>query len=235
MSLTDFHSHILPGVDDGSHSIDESIAMLRVAREQGIERIVATPHFYPRHDDPDRFLESRDRAAEHLRREMACDWGLPQIILGAEVYYFRGMSESDQLERLTIGEKKCILIEMPLGPWTQEMYRELEDIRLRRGITPIVAHIDRYIRPFRTHGIPQALRRLPVLVQANASFFADRSTAGLAFRLLKSDQIHLLGSDCHNLTTRKPNLGPALRLIEQKLGSGVLQRINEYERDLLDT
>ena len=234
MSLTDFHSHILPGVDDGSHSIEESMAMLRAAAEQGIRRMVATPHFYPRHDDPDRFLAARDQAARCLLQQMRGDPGLPEMVLGAEVYYFRGMSESDRLERLTIGGKKCILIEMPLGPWTPEMYRELEDIHSRRGLTPIVAHIDRYIRPFRTHGIPQALRDLPVLVQANASFFTDRSTAHMAMRLLKSDQIHLLGSDCHNLTTRKPDLGPALRLIEQKLGSNALRRINEYERELLD-
>jgi protein-tyrosine phosphatase len=234
MSLTDFHSHILPSLDDGSRSVEESITMLRIAGEQGIKRIVATPHFYPRHDDPDRFLKARELAAQRLWRETGCDCGLPEIVLGAEVYYFRGMSESDQLERLTIGGKTCILIEMPLGPWTSEMYRELEDISLRRGLTPIVAHIDRYIRPFHTRGIPQALRDLPVLVQANASFFTDRSTQGMALRLLRSDQIHLLGSDCHNLTTRKPDLGPALRLIEQKLGTGVLQRINEYERELLD-
>jgi 8-oxo-dGTP diphosphatase len=83
-------------------------------------------------------------------------------------------------------------------------------------------------------GIPQKLERLPVLVQANAEFFLNRATAGMALRMLKRGQIHLLGSDCHNLSARKPNLGPALHKICQKLGQESLQRIEYYERDLLD-
>ena len=59
MAVTDFHSHVLPGVDDGSASVEESLAMLRLAAQQGIRRVVATPHFYPRYDDLERFLERR--------------------------------------------------------------------------------------------------------------------------------------------------------------------------------
>jgi protein-tyrosine phosphatase len=123
---------------------------------------------------------------------------------------------------------------MPTAPWTPEMYRELENIRVQRGIVPIVAHIDRYIRPFTTHGIPQTLERLPVLVQANADFFLNRSTAGMAMRMLKKGQIHLLGSDCHNMKNRKPNLGPALQKIRQKLGEDPLRRIEYNVWELLD-
>lgn len=234
MGVTDFHSHILPRLDDGSRSAEESLEMLRESARQGIDHVIATPHFYPQRDNPDRFLEARERAAEILRIAAGDEAGLPRITLGAEVYYFRGMSESDALDGLTIGQKPCILIEMPMGPWTPEMYRELENIRTQRGLTPIVAHIDRYIRPFRTGGIPEKLARLPVLVQANAEFFLNRSTAGMAMRMLRKEQIHLLGSDCHNLSTRKPNMGPALQKIRQKLGGEPLQRIEYYVRDLLD-
>ena len=165
-----------------------------------------------------------------LQEAMAKEEGLPEITLGAEVYFFLGMSESDVLNRLTIGTGAHILVEMPFGNWTPEMYRELENIRVRRGIVPIVAHVDRYIRPFHTHGIPKRLAELPVLVQANTEFFLDRSTSSMAMRMLKADMIHFVGTDCHNLTTRKPNMDQALQKIQKKLGQSVLDRLEEYEQ-----
>lgn len=231
--LTDFHSHILPEMDDGSASLEESVSMLRMEGEQGITRVVATPHFYPQYDEPERFLDRRAEAEEKLRTALEKEPGLPQILPGAEVYFFRGMCEWERLDRLAIGEKKCILIEMPPPPWTDSIYQELERIWHFRGITPVIAHIDRYISPFRTHDIPRRLAQLPVLVQANASFFLERSTSGMAMRMLKSDQIHLLGSDCHNMSSRKPDLGPAVRRIERKLGDGAVSRIRGYENAVL--
>lgn len=225
----DFHSHVLPGLDDGSASVEESIALLRMEAEQGIARVIATPHFYPAYHSPAEFLARRDLTEAQLRRAMAdCD-GLPELEIGAEVYFFRGISDSEYLPQLTIRGKKCILIEMPPAPWPEAAYRELEEIWTRRGITPIVAHIDRYIAPLRTYGIPGRLARLPVLVQANAEFFLNRRTASMALKMLKAEQIHLLGSDCHNLTTRLPNLGAAVQRIESKLGSRALAAIREYE------
>lgn len=231
--VIDFHSHILPGIDDGSADLKESIALLQMEAAQGIGHVVATPHFYARYDTPEHFLKKRDRAEAELRREMEKYEGLPQISIGAEVYYFRGMSESEFLPQLTIRGKRCILIEMPPVPWTEEIYRELEDIWARRGVTPVIAHIDRYIRPFHTHHIPQRLAQLPVLIQANADFFLERSTAAMALRMLRADQIHLLGSDCHNLTSRKPNLGEAVKLIEKRQGAESVERINACAREVL--
>lgn len=230
----DFHSHILPGIDDGSASVEQSIAMLRLEAEQGIIHVVATPHFYARHNTLDRFLMKRDRAEVQLREAMTKYDGMPEISVGAEVYFFRGISESDLLPQLTIGGKSCILIEMPGPPWKDEMFRELELIWHRWGITPVIAHVDRYISPFRTYGIPQRLTQLPVMVQANAGFFLNKGTQRMALRMLKQDQIHLLGSDCHNLNDRKPNLGEAMQQIEHRLGPEVLEQIGRCGRALLN-
>ena len=116
----------------------------------------------------------------------------------------------------------------------EEYYRELEDIRRKWDVVPIIAHIDRYIRPFHTFRIPERLAQLPVLVQANAEFFLQRPTERLARKLLKKGQIHLLGTDCHNLTSRKPNLGPAIDAIRQKLGDPVLEKLSNYESIIFD-
>ena len=103
--IIDFHTHILPEVDDGSDSLETSIAMLRAEASQGIRRVVATPHFYAQHDTPERFLARRTEAELRLREEMAKHPGLPELSIGAEVYYFPGVSNSDILSALTIDKK----------------------------------------------------------------------------------------------------------------------------------
>ena len=226
MKLIDFHTHILPGIDDGSSNVAESVSMLRMEGEQGIKCVIATPHFYPQHDSPDRFLQRRDAAFAELRRKTAGLAGFPQIILGAEVHFFRGMSQSDQLDRLTIGGKRCILIEMPAISWTDEMY----EIYTQRGIVPIIAHVERYITPFNQGKVMRRLEDLPVAVQANANFFVKRSTARVAARLLKEDRIHLLGSDCHSTRRRTPNMQMAIEKIQKKLGHAPLEELARWEK-----
>jgi len=232
MSVTvDFHSHILPRIDDGSKSVAESIEMLRLSAQQGIRQVILTPHFYPQHTTPQRFLEKRTRALELLHEQITPDMGLPGLRAGAEVYFYPQMSHSEILSELTIEGTNCILVEMPFGPWTDRMYRELEDIYNNLGLVPIVAHLDRYLGRFLDHGIPKRLADLPVLVQANAECFLEGS---LGMNMLRKRQIHLLGSDCHNLTDRKPNLGDAVQKISRKLGSEALRWIRSNERRVLE-
>lgn len=230
--MVDFHSHILPGMDDGSKSVEESLEMLRLARAQGVRRIVATPHFYPRRDTPEHFLRKRRQAERLLRRAMQGREDLPALTMGAEVAYFRGIGQSEAMDELTLRGTPYLLVEMPPSPWTEGMYEELRTLH-ERGITPIIAHVDRYIGPWRSYGIPARLEKLPVLVQANAEFFLRRNTASMAMRMLKAGRIHLLGSDCHNLTDRKPNLGDAAERIRQKLGREALVELRRHERQVL--
>ena len=233
-NIVDFHSHILPGIDDGSADVEESLRMLRLSARQGVTHMVATPHFYPRYDSPEAFLRKREEAEAILRSAMAEEPGMPEISVGAEVYFFSGISESELIKALTIEGKGCILIEMPQSPWKESHYRELEGIYAKHGITPIIAHVDRYIRPFHTHGIPERLEKLPVLVQANAGFFLDSRTRGMALRMLKKDRIHLLGSDCHNMRSRRPNLEEAVKRIERKLGPEAVDSIHYYQNLVLN-
>ena len=230
----DFHTHILPGVDDGSKSVEESLAMLRLSAEQGIGHMIATPHFYAHHDNPENFFARREKAFALLRDAMAEEPGLPRITLGAEVYYFNGISNTEVLRDLAIGQSEYVLIEMPAPPWTEKMYRELENITRKQGLIPVIAHVDRYVRPLKTFGIPRRLEQMQLPVQANASFFLYTSTARMAMKMLRQNRIHLLGSDCHNMEGRRPNLGQALELIEKKLGAEVLSRIAYHQTQILE-
>ena len=231
--ITDFHSHILPNVDDGSDSVETSVQMLKLCAEQGITRVIATPHFYPQSDKPQRFLERRANSEALLRAEMAKHEGLPEVVVGAEVYYFRGIAESDILPGLTIGGKKCILIEMPNTKWTDYMYRDLADIWHKRGLIPVVAHLDRYLRPWHAKADVQRLEEMPVYIQMNAEAFLDRSMAKRMLRLMRNGNVHLLGSDCHDMQSRKPNLDKAMQKITESLGEDALTQVQRWESKVL--
>ena len=232
MMFVDFHTHILPQMDDGSRSVAESLQMLKMAQEQGVEEIVASPHFYPHNETPDQFLIRRAAAMERLA--MKVPEGYPKVYLGAEVYYYPGMSESDALKELTIDGGKGILVEMPMAPWTDRMFQELEGIHEKLGLIPIVAHMERYLSFWHNRKLPERLAELPVLVQVNAKIFLNYHTSKIAMKLLKKGQIHLLGSDCHNLQNRAPNLGKAAARIEDTLDKDCLDQVSYYQSLILE-
>lgn len=232
-TVIDFHSHILPGIDDGSKNTEQSVAMLQMQWEQGIRRVVATPHFYPQHDRLEYFLARRKESEEALWEKIRGLENIPRLHIGAEVHFFRGISDCEELPLLTIDGGRYILIEMPHGPWTDEMYHQLERIYTKRSLCPIVAHIDRYLNGLRRENRMQRLEELPVLIQANAEFFTSRRMEKTAMRMLRDGKIHLLGSDCHNLTDRKPNLSLALEKIEKRLGTNGLEKVRECEKIVL--
>lgn len=225
--MTDFHSHFLPGIDDGSDSIETSLAMLNVWRTQQIDRLCATPHFYADRNTPERFLRRRNAAYEALSEAMdACDLHIP-ILLGAEVRFFDGISNAEELPELCLQGTDLLLLEMPFTKWTDRMIGEVDDIR-RRGIHPVAAHIERYmdLNPKKTI---QRFMDMDIFIQCNAEFFLSRRTSRKALRLLKEERIHFLGSDAHNMRSRAPNLRPALDLIEKKLGTYAVSRLMEFE------
>lgn len=231
--VVDFHTHVLPKIDDGSRSVKESLAMLRMEAEQGVRRVVATPHFYAHVDTPKAFLERRAVAVDRLCRAMEAFPTMPRLSVGAEVHYFPGMGDTDILSELAIDNGRFVMIEMPMTSWTDRMYRDLEHIYYNLGLTPIIAHVDRYIRPLQISRIPGQLMELPVLVQASASFFQGFATKSMALRMLERGQIHLLGSDCHNMKDRTVNIKQTVDLIEKKLGKEAIARINVLERRIL--
>ena len=119
-SLIDFHSHILPGIDDGSRSTAQSLDMMKLELDQGIGRIVATPHFYADRISVDKFLSRRQQAYEKVMAAMD-EQGrkAPVFYLGAEVYYFGGIGKAEMLPKLCMEDTDTILLEMPFCQWTR--------------------------------------------------------------------------------------------------------------------
>ena len=226
----DFHTHILPCIDDGSSSVEESLELLRLLQQQGISVAVATPHFYPHKDRPEKFLERRNRAFQQLKRAIS-DEQLPEIILGAEVYYFNGISHWDGIKDFTIGDTNYMLLEMPATKWTDRMFSDIQDIYIKHGIIPIIAHIERYINIFNSRKILEKLTQSKVIIQCNCSFFAQHSK--MALKMLKNGYIDIIASDCHNTVSRKPDLARTREFIWAQLGEEYINSIQLTEKTIL--
>ena len=231
--MVDFHTHILPRMDDGSRSVEQSIEMLRAMGEQKVNGVFATPHFYADRESPESFLERRERSYNSLKEAAFTETNIPKIMLGAEVTYFEGISDCDMLKSLKMGTTNLLLVEMPCIPWNDRMIKEVADIYEKTGLVPLIAHIDRYIKLFDDKRMADWFENLPVYIQCNASFFTYWRTARLAIKLLKQNKIHVLGTDCHNMSSRRPDMIEAVDRIQRKLGKEALNKIIATEKKLI--
>ena len=143
MPVIDFHSHILPGIDDGSKDLETSLEMLRMSAAQGVTDMVATPHFYASKEGFETYLEKRIHAFETLCASRTPD--MPQIRLGAEVAFFKGISQAEKIEELAEQTGRILLLEMPFMEWTDRDIQEVERMASCGRYTLMLAHLERYM------------------------------------------------------------------------------------------
>ena len=215
--MVDFHSHILPGMDDGADSLRTSLAMLRESARQGVDILCATPHFSADEDDVAAFLSRREEACAHLRSAMRKSSGdtFPEIRLGAEVQYFPGLSEAEEVRELVLEGTPFLLVDPPMAPWTDDMLDEIEECVKTLRCVPVIAHIDRCMHKLHDESLIARTKGRRMLIQVNGSFFLHRRSRERALKHLEDGDIHFLGSDCRNLQDRGPNLGYAADIIAE--------------------
>ena len=228
--MVDFHSHVLPGIDDGSKSVEESLSLLSMLSSQGVDLVAATPHMDFRERSVESFLEARAESSARLS-ESACE-GSPEILLGAEVEYFQGISRISALSELCIGESGMLLIEMPPERWSDYTVKELTELTFVSGMTPVIAHVERYM-DFQKTKVLQNLIEYGIIMQVNASFFCDLRTRRRALKLLRKKMVHVIGSDCHNVKHRPPRLADAIGIISDKLGVDFVKSMDAFARDVI--
>ncbi len=222
--MIDVHSHILPQLDDGSQSVEETLGLLEQLKQQGVTKVAATPHFYTHKDNLEAFLQCRAQSVAKLpQRE-----DLPQVIVGAEVTYFNGISQSDEMKKLQIGDTGLLLIEMPFTNWTEYMVQDVCAVAGQLGLQPVLAHVNRYRGQM--NRFADTLLEQGVLFQCNADAFFSFFSRRWTLKQFAQGNIHFLGSDCHNLTTRPPMLGAAVKIVTEKLGEDILQSIAQREK-----
>lgn len=208
--LIDVHSHILPGMDDGPKTVEEALAMLEAAYRQGVRHIWSTSHFYPQKEDPASFLKRRAEAAGRLKAGWRASL-MPKIYLGAEVAYFFGLGRCKPVRDLTVGGSPFLLVEMPPERWSDDVVDDLLMVRYVLGLRPIIAHVERCL-PEQPKKIVRRLSEEGVYFQSNASFLGDIENNKRDIRtMIKEELIDLMGSDCHSIDRRKPNLAAGFR------------------------
>lgn len=236
MAVIDFHSHILPGIDDGARNIDSALAMLEQIQTQQIDIMAATPHFYAAKDRIDTFLKKRETARDvfiHAVREHEMN-AVPQILLGSEVAFFDGISRAKEIEALTLEGTRLLLLEMPFVPWTDQNLIEVERLIKERNLHLMIAHLERFLWIPGNKKQVQRLMELPVTIQLNAECLLDWRHRHTLLKLLKEGRAHVLGSDCHGAHHRVPNLAEGRAVIEKKLGRSILDQLDQRGTTLLE-
>lgn len=229
--MFDFHTHILPSLDDGSRSVEESLRMLRELKGQGVTGVAATPHFYPDRMSPGGFLRGRAASYESLLPHLTPD--MPKIRLGAEVRYFEGICHMENISDFRIQGTKLLLLEMPSGKWTSRMIDSLLTLHHSGRATVLLAHVERYLAA-NPAAIWNELLGNGVLMQVSADFFTPFFTRRKAISLMAQDRLHLIGTDCHGISERSPNMKPAVDHITQKMGKEFFLRYLTREKSLLN-
>lgn len=209
--MIDFHCHVLFGIDDGAKTLEESIEILNELKKQNVSKVVATPHFVADFMKADEFLLKREEAFLKIKA-LICDI---EILQGAEVLMVPELFGFDGLEKLCIENTSTLLLEMPFGPWQQWMFDLIDEIK-KRGITPVIAHAERYFEQsmFKYRRFFESGE--PVYMQFNAESFTKFLQRRSIRRILKENVRPVIGSDAHNLESRCPKMDKAVKIIQSK-------------------
>ena len=236
MNKVDFHSHILPSIDDGSQSEAQSYEMLKQEKEHGVSVVLATPHFYPDDLTPEEFVEKRQAAYDRLMNYISNQdkkENFPTILQGAEVLLGVETADLEDLRLLAIEGTDYILIELPYNDIQEWVYESLEKIRIKHGLTPVIAHVERYV-PFQRdlESIHRLMCMEGILGQVNTRAILDAKTRGLCQQLIGNRMVHVIGSDAHRVRHLK-ELDRAYDYISKKHGKLGLERLHHQATVIL--
>jgi protein-tyrosine phosphatase len=233
--MIDIHSHILSGLDDGSPMLDESIKMAKLAVQDGISTIIATPHY-----GNGRYEVSRERvvnSVERLNKELLTR-DIPLTVLpGHEVRVTRDMLDKWQDGKLlTLGETDYILLELPsneVPTYTAEYIHELGI----QGITAIIAHPERNAEIISNPSALAELIEAGALTQLTThSINGDlgKKIAKVSLELCEKQMVHLIANDAHNSTSRAFAMKRAYEVLADRFGRSYIEYLQHNAQLLIN-
>ena len=224
--IYDIHTHIIPMVDDGSGSLEESLAIIKSEVGQGVSGIVFTPHFRKGMFEPPE--EKISANYSELLTEVKKEFPGLQIGLGCEFHAIMDLEEELEKRRFsTINDGSCVLLEFS-GRHSKSFLKERTETTMRLGYLPILAHIERYPVFYEAPELIDSLRRIGVRMQVNADSvlgLEGRAVRKFTRNLLKKEKVDFIASDVHNMTDRASHIGACADFVKKKYGSDYAERI----------
>lgn len=226
-TFADMHCHIIPQVDDGSESMEMSLAMLRIAMEQNIETIILTPHNKGGHHNVS--LEGIDKRMDALYDETEKEGLYFDFYPGNEIMYDSTVpNRLNQGEICTMADSDYVLVEFK--PWEEYTYiRDALRSLLYEGYRPILAHCERYECFLKDRNLVADLARAGVLIQLNSEDcvprFSNRRINKFCHALLEEELISFIGTDAHKDEGRTPMMLPCWEALTKKLDPDYVRKI----------
>ena len=224
--LYDIHSHILPAIDDGAQTVEESLELLKLMKEQGIEGVVATPHFYPADDNLEEFVEIYNESFGILSK-LSPKYDLPRIAKGCELLYFGGISHAEAISQFRLGNSNFLLLELTDDCVNEYLFDEILAIRENLGLEPIIAHVERYCGAKKYKKFIKFLIANDIPIQINAASVLIAQFSRVIKRLLNTPLFCVVATDAHSADLRPPKLKEALDLIAKNFGEECRERMSE--------
>lgn len=220
--MVDVHTHVLPGVDDGSRDMEESCALLRKAAKQGVTAVIATPHYSRK-----RGTEGYRELTEELQTKIQEEFPDFSVYLGQETYYHEELPEAlRDGQALTMAGSRYVLVEFdPLVPY-QTLFRGLRRL-LSSGYIPILAHFERYAC-LRQEKNLEDLEGCGCKLQMNyESLQGSLFSKDLRWcrKQVQQGRVHLLGTDMHRLDYRPPEMDAAMRWLQGHVDGRVINQM----------
>ena len=217
--MIDIHCHILPGLDDGAQNFNDSLEMAKAAVNNGIHKVVATPHHKTsRYNNPKSAIVEKVNELNELLQENQVPL---EVLLGQEVRVFGELLEEYKNEQLlTVNLQNYVLIEFPsnhVPSYTEQLFYDIQMI----GLTPVIVH------PERNSQIVEQPDKLYHLIEKGAlsQITASSITGDLgkkiqkfSFQLIDANLTHFIATDAHNITSRPFNLAEAYDVVEKEYG-----------------
>lgn len=208
------HSHILPGVDDGAVSIEMALEMIDAEIQQGVKRLILTPHI--RKDDYD--YKKIMRQYEELQIQVYSSGRKIALYLGSEIYY-----DGDTINKLQNGQAYTlaggdyVLIEFSIDVLFEYLNNAVNDLMMC-GYLPIIAHAERYDCLMKDTKRIKELVKKGAYIQVNAGSVLNHPKRRRLIRLIKDGDIHFIGTDCHRTYWRPVCLEEAARYLAKHIG-----------------
>jgi len=228
--VIDLHNHLLPGIDDGARKLEETLEFLRIARQDGVRTVVATPHMKPGVYDNTRqtILERVAMVREAARGDSA--EGV-ELLPGAEVYFTADLTARARAgELMTVGDRgRYLLLELPYQQVPMHVDDTIFQLKLL-GITPIMAHPERvayYLEDIRRVEASVRLGALTQVTGASITGRFGRKARDFANEMLSRNLVHVLASDSHDVRYRPPVLAEAMRVASGAVGDELARRMVE--------